>query len=116
MTRTNWEITRGDDFVMPILVEEDGVAEDITSCVFTLTAKPNKYLADDDEGVVQVSGVIVSGPAGTLTITIPAETTLIMDGSYYYDVEYVKTDSTVKTLLQGIITVISGVTDAPPTP
>jgi len=78
---------RGDTYPIELTVlDNTGVAKDITGGVLLMTADPEKEPLDALNNIFQISGDIVSAADGTVTF---AMTDLTSDyvGVFYYDVQ-----------------------------
>lgn len=90
--------------------DDDGVAVDITNSEIYFTVKSEKYSTDtaDSDAIIKKSGVIVSGPAGTYTVTLTPTDTTVTPGTYFYSITIdVTGDGTdVKLLASGKVKVL----------
>jgi hypothetical protein len=102
---------RGDDKIINLTFKTDaGVAIDITDWVVSFTAKQSKSDADAD-AVISVDQETHSNALGGITdITLSAEDTADALGNLFYDIQVIKKDGTILTVVDGIITFKEDVT------
>jgi hypothetical protein len=92
MATARLELVQGDRWLIPILWRDpDGAAPDLTGASAVLQLRPT--WADDDAAAALVDldtdgGLVVDGPAGSVTATVPADDTrAITRGVYVLEVK-----------------------------
>lgn len=102
----NFEAVTGDNFNLNLaFTDAAGDPVNISSWEsIKCTIKSRKSLADNATGVIQKNATVTSGAGGTATVTLTPDDTEDLDGSYFYDVQYVDGDGTVKTAMSGVLT------------
>jgi len=109
----NFEAVTGDNFNLN-LTFEDSAGDPINISAWEsikLTIKSRKALLDAD-AEYQGNATVTSGVGGLATVALTPADTEELVGSYYYDVQYVDGDGTVKTFMSGIITFTRDITIA----
>lgn len=102
---------RGNTKSYKILVDKDGVLQDITGSTITMTVKKDLTLGDDD-AVIQKVAVLTDPTNGEATVTLTdADTSSAQPGKYYYDFEMVDAIGQTTTLLKGTVKVLQPVND-----
>lgn len=105
MSKQNYIANQNNDFVLNLaFTNSDGTERNITGYDILFTAKTDKRIADDDESVIKIEGVISDGPGGEASITLDKEVTIDMAGTYYYQVDYIDTNGVRNTFEYGVIT------------
>ncbi len=101
---------RGDTFPFVVAVkDEDGVAVDITASTFILTVDPSAAPVDDTNNLFQIAGVIVSGPAGTVSFTLTTPDADQTPATYYFDIQ-MTSGSAIRTIMKGKWKVVQDLT------
>lgn len=111
--KLNLEIYRGDTYYREFQWREFDVAVDITGCSIKMQFReclgsPDVLLeASSVDGKVSVTDGINGGWEIDLP---PAETSLLEVGKYVYDVKFTFPDSSIHTVIRGIVDVVDRVT------
>lgn len=90
---------QGDDRTINISVSTSGTALDITGCTLWLTVKGD-LTKEDTEAVMQVTGSIVDGTAGTGKFAIDPANSNKEHGDFYYDIQLKLTGGEIYTLIK----------------
>lgn len=107
---TNYKAHRGDTFTINMTVSDSlGAAEDITDWFFWMTLKTSKTIVDGSASFQQQGSIVVPA-SGTVQFVIPAESTALLAGTYYYDLQYRDASENIKTIDSGVITFLKDVT------
>lgn len=107
----NYQTKRGDDFLLNVAFKNSaGAAEDITDWSIFFTMKEEKYMGDNDDGVIKIAGVITDASDGLATVTVPSSITEDLLGSYYYDIQYKDDTGVIKTVDEGVVTFSEDIT------
>ena len=102
---TSLDISRskGDTYAEVFLVKDSaGVAIDVTGFTFLLSVDPETDPSDDTTRLFQITGTIVSGPAGSISFapsTVQADQ--LEPGKYQFDIEQVDGASAIRTIAKG---------------
>lgn len=102
-TEQNIELIRGDTEVLSgTVTDSTGTAYNITGYTIKFTVK-KRYGDPDTEAIIgPVAGVIVSGAAGTYTVSLTKAQTYVDPDNYVYDVQiYLADNSIIKTVNYG---------------
>ena len=99
-TQEDIEVVRGDSPVIPLSVTSGGAPVDITGGTFELAVDTQAKPVDNSTSLFIVSGVIVSGPAGTVTFQPSSAELNLEPKTYYYDIQMLLNGSK-RTLLKG---------------
>lgn len=91
------------------ITEADGSAVDITGATLKLTVKERTDMTDT-QALIQVTGSIVSGTAGTATFTIGTSSSNRPEGKYLYDITLKQTSGTVSTVVRDDFEIITNIT------
>ena len=103
--KQNFSSPQGADFVLNFTVKDStGSARDIEGWSFFMTLKTDKNLPDTDPSVLKITPIIVDHTAGTVVATIPAGTSIDLEGTYYYDVKAKDDNDVILYLVNGVIT------------
>ncbi len=109
--KVNFEVFRGDTFEKTLFfTDSEGNNLDITNWTITFTVKRPEYIVGDDndtDALIQVRNVVSNGLAGKTTIKCVID---IDPGNYVYDVQIVKSNDEVRTILFGDFIVKADVT------
>ncbi len=98
--KTNFESHRGDDYTLTLTFADT----DITGYKIYYTLKENET-DDDDDAVIAKTVASHSDPTNGITaVTLSAEETNDLLGTYYYDAQYKAAGGTIKTAMSGVIT------------
>lgn len=88
-TRQNWTAPQGADVTINgTLVGSNGTAVNITgytSLLLTIRTSPSTGIYGSPV-LTQLTGSIVSAPAGTMTWSLPGASTKLLTASYFFDV------------------------------
>lgn len=80
------------------VVDSSGTPVDITGAVLKLTVKKDDTLSDTNS-LIQVTGSIVNGTAGTATFSLTTTSTNKPAGIYKYDIKVKRTSGAVDTVV-----------------
>lgn len=102
---------RGDSDAKGFVVQDSaGVAIDISGFTFELTVNSEKNPADQVNEQFTVSGVIGSGPAGTVSFAPTTANTDITPGIFFYDIEQTDGSGRIKTIIKGKCVIVQDIT------
>lgn len=106
---------RGDTLNLPIsMVNTDtGEPQDITGWTFYFTLKSKIGNADADAEVKKDVSLHSNPTGGQTAIELTASDTANLLGQYTYDIEFLKPDGTVTTIVEDKITFLQSVTRRP---
>ncbi len=111
--RVDLEAVKGEAYQANVthktLTTSAGVAVDITGWTIQFTLR--KLAGDPDSArspLLQVSGAIVSGSAGTYTVSLTSAQTKLPAGKYDYDI-WRTTSGAERQMVHGTFTIIQGV-------
>ena len=97
---TRITVYRADTFVRNLeFKDENSDVIDITNWVIYFTIKSNKSDSDDNAVIKKDITSHTDAVNGETRISMTASETYDLSGSYYYDIQYVKPDGTVKTII-----------------
>lgn len=100
----DWTIQQGDTFYATLTIKEDDEAVDITGWVFTSMFR-EKY--SDTSPQATATCTVEDGAAGTLSMQIANTDTAAMTATKgVWDIQYIKPDTSVSTLLRGNYTLL----------
>ncbi len=92
---------RGDDYTFILTIKDSaGVVIDITGFSFLLTIDPAQFPTGNSNNIAQLTGIIVSGSAGTVRFE-PTSASVVSLGNFYYDVQQTDGAGKVRTILIG---------------
>ena len=98
----NFRKYRGDTITLTLAFTDSlGVAINITGWTIWLTLKKNIDDADGASTSLQVKATITNGVGGLASITLTSTQTALLEGTYYYDIQYKNSTSDIKTVLDG---------------
>lgn len=104
-------LVKGDSETVSVYLKENEEAVDITGWKFYFTAKENYSDTDDDAVLKQDVSDFETPTGGWVTFSFTrAETDAVEPGQYYYDIVAKDTESKIKTLVSGVLTIKSRVT------
>lgn len=108
-TETNIDVYAGDTWSRSVQIQDgDGNGIDVTGWTFLAQVRESRA-SETVEATFTVT--VTTAASGELTITLDAETTAALDeGKWVWDLQATKTDSSVQTLLQGVVSVTADVT------
>ena len=90
---------RGDTYAETVTVTDSaGAVVNITGYTFKLTVDPEKAPATAANNLFQITGTILSGPAGTVEFAPSALQADRTPGTYYYDVQMVDGAGRIRTI------------------
>lgn len=96
-TEQDIEIYRQETQVMSgTVTDSTGTAYNITGYTIKFTVKKSPEDSDAEAIIGPIAGVIVSGAAGTYTISLTDTNTTVPFGEYYYDVWVYLPDKSIK--------------------
>ncbi len=102
-------ITQGDYRTVNLTVQSNGSAQDITGATLWLTVKDD-LTKEDADAIMQVTGSIVDGTAGTAKFEINSNHSNKEAGDYTYDIQIKLTDGSIYTLIKDDFQIIQDVT------
>lgn len=120
------EISKGDPIIIPLVFEdEDGVAVDITSWDFYYTLKASlsdtdanavATLRPDDPGIVKSADPVGGATTNRVDLIVEsaALTALVVDTTYYHDIQVVPGDGRTYTYAKGTLKPTYEVTEDTP--
>ena len=105
---------RGDTEAESITITSDGTTPiNITGDTFLLTVDPQPEPTSSGSNLYQLTGTIISGPAGTVAFAPSTPQAASAPGVYYYDIQWTRTGSgggAIKTILKGTWTINQDIT------
>jgi hypothetical protein len=103
---------RGDTWPSVItVVDATGTAINIAGCTFLLTVNSNSAPTDQSTQLMQVAGVIVSAPAGTVGFSPTAgQQSSLAAGKFWYDVQMTDGSGVITTVAFGPFVVLQDIT------
>ena len=102
---------RGDTYPFIFTVNDSaGSPIDITGYSFLLTVDPEESPTDATNNLFQLTGSIVSGPAGTVEFSLTALQADQEPAGYYYDLQMTDTATDIRTIAKGAWNVVQDIT------
>src|SRR5687767_10323458 len=96
---------RGDTVPDRITVKDAaGVVINVTGYSFMLTLSSVKAPTDTSTQIMQVSGVITDGPAGTVEFSPTSQQSNVTPGKYFYDIQMTDGSGRIQTIDYGTYT------------
>jgi hypothetical protein len=105
----NFEITRGNTWKRILYFSDDDGPTDITGWKILFTAK-EKITDVDASAKIAVAATITDAENGEATLSLSVTNTDLTPGSYIYDIKIITDTSDELTIVNGSITILSGVT------
>ena len=94
---------RGDTYPWTFTIKEsDGAVINITGFGFRLTVDPDEDPADAANNLFELTGIVTDGPNGIVQFGMDATEADQVPDSYFYDLEWVDTDSKIRTIAKSI--------------
>lgn len=101
---------RGDTTPILITLTTDGVTPiNITGNSFLLTVDPSSAPPDNTTLALQLTGVIVNGPAGQVSFTPSALQANLPIGVLYYDIQWTN-GAVIRTIMRGSLEIQQDIT------
>ena len=108
---TNYSKSRGDDVTLNLTFKDSlGVVIDITNYTVFFTLKRNKYDTDAQAALSKTVTAHTDPTNGETQVALTAAETALLNGSYYYDMQYKTGAGVVKTIDSGVFTFKEDVT------
>ena len=102
---------RGDTYAdLFTLVDEDAAAVDITGRTYLLTVDPEPNPGDAVNNLFQLTGSIVSAPAGTVEFAPSAGQSDQTPADYYYDIQQTDAGGKIRTIATGKYSISQDIT------
>jgi len=89
----------------------DGVAQNITSDTVRFTMKSNRSDSDASAAIQKDADVATQGSSGVAIFTLTPTDTDVSPGSYFCDVQWIRSDGSEYVVYDGRISVLERVSD-----
>lgn len=109
---TIFSMMRGDDVTVTlVIVDQDGIAIDLTGAVCFFTVKENITDTDANAKIAKDWDTHTDAVNGETSFAlVPADTSSLAIGRYFFDIQAKLADTTIHTPVQGIFKLVADVT------
>ena len=111
MSDQTFQYYAGDDWAIPLAVDDDGTPIDITGFSFWFTMKKQPSDPDNEAVIGPIKQTNHTDPVnGETTISVPRTDTAVATGEYFFGIQEKDSAGNITTLHVGKLEVLQGIT------